>query len=197
MILYIALCQAAEIVFGVGYAQVVNDPFYTSRGATARAEVRPLDWLGVGVDGGVYPYRGFDGWNALAKQLVSDHSVVPDVSPMKYTLGAVATVAPLRGTLGTWSSRVGLVAGVGAVRTDDDLEALQAEGEPAFEETELQFHPYGQLGLFGEVRHDVIGGRLRLERMMYTEVVGSELEEQKNPVWLSLEVAFWPRTGRR
>lgn len=197
MLWFTSTVCAFELVAGAGYSQVVNDPFYTSRGLTAQVEARPLDWLGVGATGGGYLYPGADGWSPLAKSLVSQYSVAPDVSAMTSTLGAVVTLAPFRGVVGSWSTRVGLSAGVGAVHTEDDLEALQAVGEPQFEATASQFHPYGSVGLFGELRRGAWGGRVRLERMSYVEVIATETKEDKNPLWLGAEIAWWPLTKER
>ncbi len=197
MWLLMAAVQAFELAGGLGYAQVVNDPFFTSRGLSARLEARPLDWLGVGATGGWYPYGGIDTWSPLSKSLLSGYAVAPDVSAMNSSLGGVVTVSPFRGVVGSWSTRVGLSAGIGAVHTSDDLEAFQAQGEPRFEATRDQFHLYGSMGLFGEVRRGAWGGRLRMDRMSYVEVIGTETTEDKNPVWLGVDLAFWPQVKTR
>lgn len=189
--------HAFELVGGLGYAQVVNDPFYTPRGPAARLEARPVDWLGVGAAGGWYPYGGEDTWSPLAKSLLHEQSISPDVSSITSSLGVLVTVAPFRGVVGSWSSRVGLTAGVGAVHTVDDLVALQAVGEPQFEATSEQFHPFGSVGVFGELRRGVWGGRLGIDRMSYVEVIGTETKEDKNPVWVGMELALWPQVRTR
>jgi len=85
------------------------------------------------------------------------------------------------------SARVstGLGVGVGLISTSDDLKALGDDSDAA-KATENQDHFAWTMSLQSEATWGGIGIRLRMDRLTYTEVIGSDTEEKKSPVCISL-----------
>lgn len=190
---WIACAMATEVGVSLGLAHTANDPFVNTAALTLDAEIRPVDWLGFALAGAVMPVMRDGGeadWTPFAHTIV-DAGLAPDVSRMTME-GAFRTVlTPVRGTVGSLSTRVGLLAGVGLVATRDDLTLLRVEGSPTYTATAKEWHPAGLVGFLGEVRYGSWGGRLSVERHSYVERVGSSVDERKNPIWIGVAVTRW------
>jgi hypothetical protein len=187
---------AAEVGVSAGVQAVTNDPFVVPAAVSLGVEVRPADWFGIGVTGLLSPAAGQSAWTPLMHTMYDDWKVSPDISRMSQAVALRGSVTPLRGTVGTLTTRVGIEAGIGFVHTRDDLDLLQAQGEPDYEATADEVHPAGLIGVVGEVRSGAWGGRLRIERMGYEETVGRTVQESKDLLWVGFELTRW-YGGRR
>lgn len=182
---------AAGPVLGAGAEATVNDPFWQTSGVRAAADVTLRPWLRLGLSGGLYPGVVAQE-RALTSQLV-DYGITPDISRMGWRAAGQLTVLPLRQVSGERERVLGAVVGMGAVYTEDDLERLQAVGDPEAEATARQLHPITHVGLIGEVWWGDWGGRLRMERSAYTEVIFEVVQESKVPAWVGVDIIRrWP-----
>jgi len=191
---------AADGSLALGAERTWNDPFTRATGLRMTAATEPLPWLRLGVTGGAYLGGESQTRSALARQLVYDYQLGPPMSPiLGRGLGEVTWI-PVRSTEGPLRESLGFTMGFGAVFTDDDTEALGVDPnsddfEQLYEAYDRELHPTIQLGLVGELRGEVWGVRLRLERLRYVEIVGGDYENDKAPTWLGAELAWY--TGAR
>lgn len=183
---------AAQPIASVGAELTVNDPFVSTRGSHLGVDVALWPWLRIGVAGGLYPSLGEADWTGMTAQIV-DYNISPDISRMVWRGAGQATLLPLRQSVGDRERLLGVVVGMGAVHTEDDLAMLQAEDDPHAIATARQIHPITHVGLIGEVWWGDWGGRLRMERSSYTEVVFETVQESKVPAWVGIDVVRrWP-----
>jgi len=182
--------QALELGFATGYGVVVNDPFVVRQGPTMRFLVAPKPWLVASVNSGFTPLISENDRTDLADAIIADHQIAPDLSRIHMWHDATLAFTPKAGTLGGWQAHLGPFVGVGVVHTYDDLELLQVAGDEAFEATREEFHATTIWGLGAELRRDVVGIGLRLERQNYTEVVGTTTLETKKTGWVMVEASW-------
>lgn len=175
--------------FHWGYASNVNDPFVRRRGLHGGMEIGPRPEVLLGARLGVYPIFNQADWKPLTTQLVEELRIAPDLSRITARGELYLRLAPLQSERGDWQSDVGLLTGVGVVRTVDDLEMLQAEGDPIAISTQTQLHRTIVLGVSGGVWWKMVGLRMDATRLHYTEVVNGETLESKRPVFLGLEMS--------
>lgn len=180
---------AVELSPRVGIESSFGDPFVVRRGVRAGLDVAPLEWFSLGVDGGWCPLVGESDLTALSRSL-SARSVSPDVSRLDAHVGLYASVTPLAAHSGLWSSSLGLYGGVGVVHTVDDLEMLQAVGDPEAEATAVELHPSARIGLRGEVSRDRVVVGLRLERESYRELILSTTKEERAALFVGVDVGW-------
>lgn len=184
---------AVTPVIGLGAEITVNDPFVATRGLHLGGDAEVWPWLRVGVIGGLYPSFDEGDWRRQTSQLIDHNNVSPDISRIVWRGAGQVTLLPLRQTVGDRERAFGMVIGMGAVHTEDDLELVQAVGLPSAEATASQIHPITHVGLVGEVWWGDWGGRLRMERSTYTEVLFQTVQESKVPSWVGIDVVRrWP-----
>lgn len=188
--------HAARVGVGAGVEAVMNDPFVYRRGARAGLSVALRDPVELAFVLGWYPILGQGGcddpdWTPLACDLLTEASVVPDISKLAWQGQATLRLLPLRAPIGDgWYTATGLLAGFGVIGTQDDLVALQDMGTSAVS-TQVQIHPTSVTGWLGEVRDAHLGVRFRIETVAYIEVTGGGNLELKQNVFGGGEVMWW------
>ena len=78
--------------------------------------------------------------------------------------------------------------------TEDDLVALQADGEPPdgpAHRSQNEVHPTLVGGLVGDIRGEHVGFRFRLRTITYIETIKGSTLEMKNNLLAGTEVFFW------
>lgn len=179
--------HAADISAGV--LTNVNDPF-VRRNALAvhgRHHLTPTISVGGLVD--FAPDRGSDDWRPLTTQLVEENSVSPDISKTSWTVALPLGIDPLRTDLGPASTATQVYMGPAMMRTVDDLEALQAVGDPRAEATQFQTHVGVVWGLTTDILWPGnIGARFRLHRATHIETVNATTLQMKSNFMLGFEV---------
>ena len=176
--------QALEVGLSAGFGNTVNDPFVNRRFVRADVEYL-LDFVGAEVSLLYSPDLGDSDWTPLAKQLVNDYKISPDISKITSAVLVQGKVLARDGRAGSARVTTGLGVGVGLVSTSDDLVALGDNSESAMATAE-QEHLAWTMSLQSEATWGGIGIRLRMDRVTYTEVIATETEEKKSPVCLSL-----------
>jgi len=196
--LLIGAALAVEGSVGIGLEGTWNDPFVNTVGARLSAELSPFPWLRAGVAGGVYPLAGEQSWTDLTRQLHDQHNLAVELSHMLGRGMGEVTWVPLRttsdGPRGRWEESLGLTVGLGGVLTQDDHETLGVtQGtNQSYDTHAREWHPASVLGVVGEVRCERWGVRLRMERLRYVEVVLDIVQEEKAPLWVGAEYAWYP-----
>ena len=178
--------HAAEVSFGV--QQVVNDPFLSMPGLVVTGRHHLSDAMSVGIHASFTPDFGTGDWTQLTQQLVDENGVSPDISKPTLTLAAPIAFDLLRTRAGELEAVTRAYAGFGAVRTKDDLDALQAVGDERAMSTEFQTHPSTIVGLESDLFWSQESAvRLRFHSMLYIETVNATTLEMKNPTYVGLE----------
>jgi hypothetical protein len=190
------LALGADLRFSASVEQEVADPFIARRGGRVGAEALMMGWVGGGVAVGGYPDLGEGDYTLLTESL-AEEGILPSASRLLAQGAAYALVEPVRGRFGKLESSLGLVAGVSAVYTVDDLEAIGEVGEPEYMATEREVHPAALLGLRGEIAGESIGVRARVERLAYSESFGSETMQRRTGVWVGLDLVVHLDVGAR
>lgn len=176
----------------LGYDYTSNDPFVRRRGLHVGGGVAVNGVVSFDLSFHGYPDLGEADWTPLTRQLVNEMRISPDISKIVRRTDMVVRVAPLSRRWEWVEVRTGLHGGVGLVYTVDDLEALQAQDDPQAMSTESQRHPSAIMGVHAEVRTDyVVGLRVKLESLRYTEVVNGTTLETKNNRMVGMEVTTW------
>ncbi len=171
---------------------VVNDPFIKRRGLHVGLEYAPVPVFSAGILLAGYPDLGQADWKPLTTQLVEENQVSPDLSRVMARGELVARFTPIRREGEHIATNVGLHVGFGAVRTKDDLTAMQAENDPVALSTQIELHPTLLYGLTAELRTDyVVGLRVRAEHLLYVETVNGTTLERKNNRFFGLELTAW------
>lgn len=181
-LLLFAPALAGPLLLGLGGTSTFNDPFVRESGLRLGAELALSERVRVGLAGTYTPSLG-DGtdWTPLTHQLVENNHVSPDISRPTWTGAALLRIVPVQAE-GRWLRvNAGVYAGLSAIHTEDDLDALQADpGDARAESTASQTHPGTLFGLSGELwvwRH--LGFRHYVEWMRYVEAVHATTLESK------------------
>jgi len=186
--------HAAEA--SVGVQQVWNDPFLSMTGLVVTGRHHLSDALSVGIHASFSPDLGTGNWTQLTTQLVEETSISPDISKQGLAVAVPVGFDLLRTRAGDLDAVTRAYAGFGAVRTKDDLEALQAVGDERAMSTEFQTHPTTVFGLESDLFWSPDSGvRLRLHSMKYIETVNATTLEMKNNALVGLE--YVARFGAR
>lgn len=189
----------SELRFGFssGFETVTNDPFLNRTGVRLGTSIAPAPWVEFGPSFIFFPILGNGGendadWKPLAKQLLTENSVSPDISKMDWELQAVVRVRAVSYETGAWTFAIGALAGAAAVHTQDDPIALQVDpGDPAFSATANQVHFGPVAGLYWDALSGNFGLRFRAEKVGYIETIYSTTLEMKNNMVVGAEMLTW------
>ncbi len=184
-----------EVVPNVAF--VTNDPFLNRYIVGAGMGYHFTEIFEAEVNLGFSPILGEADWKSLTHQLVENNHVSPDLSPLTYFGNATFVFSPIYGKVALSNGRIipfdiFAAFGMGVVRTSDDLEALQREGEPDALATANQVHPTTNFG--GGLRivlSESMAVRLEGRSLVYIETVSSTTLEMKNNFILSGGVSFF------
>ena len=179
------------------FAFVTNDPFLNRYILGTGFAYHATEIYAVELNVGFAPPLGNADWKPLTRQLVESNHVSPDLSPMTYFGNANFAFSPIYGKAAISGRKVinfdifGAF-GMGVCRTADDLEALQAIGDPEAEATQYQIHPTTNFGGGARV---IIGDSfaLRVEgrSLVYIETVSSVTLEMKSNFILQFGASFF------
>ena len=185
-----------EISPHVGF--VANDPFLNRYIGGAGAGYHATEIFEIELDFAFAPDLGTTDWKPLTKQLVNENRVSPDISKLLYYGSLSFGFSPIYGKVAVVGRKIILFDifgsfGMGAARTQDDLEALQAEqGDQRAEATASQIHPTTNLG--GGLRvifSENVAARLEAKSLIYIETVQSTTLEMKNNLILQASVSIF------
>jgi outer membrane beta-barrel protein len=143
------------------------------------------------------PDLGTSDWKPLTTQLVEENHVSPDISKLNLFGSTCFVFSPIYGKAAISGRKIinfdiyGKF-GMGATRTADDLEALQAEGDAKAESTQFQVHPTTNFG--GGARiifNDNLAVRVEGRSMVYIETVNATTLEMKNNFLIQFSASFF------
>lgn len=186
MIALLSVAFAAELRLSGGLEGDVGDPFVSYAGARMAAEGVAMGWFGGGIALAAYPDLGEAQYRSLTTALLP--TAAPDISLLRAMGAGYGLVSPLRGRMGDLDTSLGLVAGVAAVYTHDDLALIQMDDDEAFVATEDEWHPASLVGLRGAATYRRVGGQLRLERVAWQESFASEVQERRIALFVGVDV---------
>ena len=187
----LSTAMAGQVGLTGGMEFTGNDPFVTRRGHRIGVEYAPRPQVRFGLSGAWYPDLGEGNWTPLTSQLVTENHIAPDISLMPGQVRGTPRVVPFIPPTGILEAHTGAYGALGAVHTEDDLEALQQVDDPWAQATASQNHPTATWGVFSEIGGDTVRGRLRFERTTYIEAVSSTTLEMKSNMMWALEVTVW------
>ena len=136
-------------------------------------------------------------WKPLTTQLVEENHVSPDISKLTYFGSLTFQFSPIYGKVALSGRNIINFDifgnfGFGITRTADDLEALQATGDPRAEATQFQAHPTTNFG--GGLRiifNENLAARVEARSLVYIETVNSTTLEMKNNFILQGSMSFF------
>lgn len=178
-------------------AFVANDPFLNRYILGTGVGYHLTEIFALQVDIDFSPDLGEGDWKPLTKQLVNENRVSPDISKLTYFGSLTFQFSPLYGKGAVMGKSIinfdiyGLF-GMGITATADDLDALQAVGEPRAQATEHQIHPTTNFG--GGMRIGFspnVAARIEGRSMVYIETVNATTLEMKNNFILQASIAFF------
>lgn len=184
-----------EATPSVGF--VTNDPFLNRYIAGVRFGYHLTEIFAVEGELSYSPDLGETDWKPLTTQLVNENNVSPDISKLTLVSNATFQFSPIYGKVALGGGNIihfdiyGAF-GMGITQTRDDLRALQAEGDPIAQATEVQIQPTTNFG--GGVRvvfNETLAVRVDGRSLVYIETVNSTTLEMKNNFVLSAGVGFF------
>lgn len=184
-----------EATPSVGF--VTNDPFLNRYIAGVRLGYHITEIFAIEGEFSYAPDLGSRDWKPLTDQLVEENNVSPDISKLTLITNATFQFSPIYGKVALGNGNIihfdiyGAF-GMGITQTRDDLEALQAVGDPVALATEVQLQPTTNFG--GGVRvsfNETVALRIDGRSLVYIETVNSTTLEMKNNFVLSGGVGFF------
>ena len=184
-----------EATPSVGF--VTNDPFLNRYIAGVRLGYHLTEIFAIEGELSYSPDLGESDWKPLTTQLVNENNVSPDISKLTLVSNATFQFSPIYGKVALGGGNIihfdiyGAF-GMGVTQTRDDLRALQAEGDPIAQATEVQLQPTTNFG--GGVRvvfNETLAVRVDGRSLVYIETVNSTTLEMKNNFVLSAGVGFF------
>jgi len=178
-------------------ASVVNDPFLNRYIVGTGLAYNITEIFAVEMTFDFAPDLGERDWKPLTKQLVEENHVSPDISKLTYFGSLTFQFSPIYGKV-AMSGRdiinfdIFGNFGMGATRTADDLEALQATDDPRAIATQFQVHPTTNFG--GGLRiifNENLAARVEGRSLVYIETVNSTTLEMKNNFILQASMSFF------
>lgn len=189
--------KLGRLEFSPHAATVVNDPFLNRYIVGAGLGYHLTEVFAIEASFDFAPDLGDGDWKPLTHQLVEENSVSPDISKLTLFGALTFQYSPIYGKVAVVGNKIILfdiygAFGMGATRTRDDLEALQATEDPRAQATENQVHPTTNLGgglriIFGEN----IAARLEGRSLIYIETVNATTLEMKNNFIVQASAAFF------
>ena len=176
---------------------VTNDPFINRYLLGAGISHHLTEVFAVELIGSFSPDFGRGDWKAITDQLVEENQVSPDISKILFYGNINFQFSPIYGKVAVMGRTIVNFDvfgsfGTGLVYTRDDLEALQAQEDPAAVATQNQYHPTTNFGAgFRILLNPNIAVRIEGRSMVYVETVKSTTLEMKNNFLLLGSVAFF------
>jgi outer membrane beta-barrel protein len=178
-------------------AFVTNDPFLNRYIVGGGFAYHVTEIFAVEASLDVSPDLGQSDWKPLTTQLVEENNVSPDISKLTLFGSLSFQYSPIYGKVAVAGRKIINFDiygnfGMGATRTADDLEALQAVGDPKAIATQFQTHPTTNFGgglriIFGEN----LAARVETRSLVYIETVNATTLEMKNNLILQGAVSFF------
>ena len=178
-------------------AFVTNDPFLNRYIAGGRLGYHVTEIFAIEAEIAYSPDLGEADWKPLTQQLVDENHVSPDISKLMLISNMTFQFSPIYGKVALRGNNiinfdVYGAFGMGITRTNDDLNALQAEDDPIALETEVQIHPTTNFGGGARVVfNEFVAVRVDGRSLVYIETVNSTTLEMKNNFILSGGVSFF------
>lgn len=180
---------------------VANDPFLHRRIVGLVADYHLTEIFAAELQFGYAPILGKGGesdpdWKPLSKQLLLNNSVSPDISKLTAHGSLGLSFSPIYGKAAV-GKRIIIFDiyghfGLGATRTQDDLVALQKEGDESAIATQTQLHPTTVIGGGARIAfNEGVAARIEGKSMSYVETVDSTTLEMKNNFILQANVSFF------
>lgn len=189
--------KLGRLEFSPHAATVVNDPFLNRYIVGAGLGYHLTEIFAIEGNFDFAPDLGEGDWKPLTQQLVEENSVSPDISKLTLAGSLTFQYSPIYGKVAVIGNNIILfdiygAFGVGMAQTNDDLDALQGEGNERSEATQTQWHPTTNMGgglriIFGEN----IAARLEARSVVYIETVNATTLEMKNNLILQASAAFF------
>ncbi len=177
-------------------AFVTNDPFLNRYIVGAGFGYHATEIFEIEANVGFSPDLGEADWKPLTSQLVNNNHVSPDLSPLTFFGNLTFVYSPIYGKVAVGHRIIPFdifgAFGMGAVLTNDDLEALQQETDPYAQATANQTHPTTNFG--GGLRvilGESIALRIEGRSLVYIETVSSTTLEMKNNFIFQGGVSFF------
>ena len=176
---------------------VTNDPFINRYLLGAGISHHLTEVFAIELIGSFSPDFGRGDWKAITEQLVEENQVSPDISKILFYGNVNFQFSPIYGKVAVMGRTIVNFDvfgsfGTGIVYTGDDLEALQAQEDPAAIATQNQYHPTTNFGGgFRILLNPNIAVRIEGRSMVYIETVKSTTLEMKNNFLLLGSVAFF------
>jgi len=187
--------------FGPSLGFVANDPFLNRYIVGGVADYHLTEVFAAELDLGYAPILGAGGqddpdWKELSKQLLLKNSVSPDISKLTAHGSFGLAFSPIYGKAAVGKKIIIFDIfghfGLGFTMTQDDLIALQAEGDPAAILTQNEVHPTTVIGGGARVAFSQgVAVRLEGKSMSYIEDVNSTTLEMKNNVIIQASLSFF------
>lgn len=178
-------------------AFVANDPFLNRYIVGTGLGYHWTEIFATEVNFDFAPDFGSGDWKPLTDQLVTENSVSPDISKLTLSTSLTFQYSPIYGKVAVVGRNIILfdvygAFGMGATRTKDDLEALQAVGDERAQSTEFQTHPTTNFGgglriIFGEN----VAARIEGRSLVYIETVNATTLEMKNNLILQASFSWF------
>lgn len=176
---------------------VTNDPFINRYLIGANAGYHITEVFGLELQGTFSPDFGTGDWKPITEQLVEENRVSPDISKIIWFMSMNAQFSPIYGKIAVVGRKIinfdmyGIF-GMGVVGTNDDLEALQAEGDAEAEITEVQTHATTNIGGgFRVIFSKNFSARIEARSMIYIETIKSTTLEYKNNFTVTAGATFF------
>lgn len=179
------------------FGMVTNDPFLNRYIFGVSLAYHPTEIFAVEAALAFAPDFGEADWKPLTSQLVTKNQVSPDISKLTGMANVTGQFSPFYGKI-AFNGR-SIIAfniygafGMGITQTQDDLNALQAVGDPIAEATQTQIHPTTNFGGGARVLfNDWLAVRIDARSMIYIETVNSTVLEMKNNFIVSGGASFF------
>lgn len=189
--------DAFEVGLSTGLESEVIDPFVRRWGPRVGVEFAPTRHVSFSLSGTFYPDFGSGDWSALTTTLIQEAKVSPDISKVISHERVGVRVFPLHARTGIFDTYLGALVGLGFVYTQDDLEALQAEGDPDAMATERQWHLTTTWGFSADIRSPWVGLRWRFEGSDYVETLMGTTLANKSLFFLGVDFMVFLHGDKR
>jgi outer membrane beta-barrel protein len=176
---------------------ITNDPFLNRYLVGASGTYHVTEIFGVELAGTFSPDFGEGDYKPITGQIINENQVTPDISKIQMYTNVNFQFSPIYGKVALLGRNIVNfdifgIFGTGVVRTVDDLNALDAEGDPVAEATRSQFHPTLNYG--GGVRvifSQAFVLRVEARGLSYIEVLESTTLEMKNNMTMLINASFF------